>query len=140
MNRGDPFAIFGFRGEAVMREHLKNEGFWVFTTEFSGGDRAPLMESVLRQYVLPDLQACKGGLSRWIEVKSKQSASKHRNSGTLQTGCFIRHFTDYLAIEQATGIPGWIGFQHAMDARIYMQSIDILKDYIHHPKGPLGAG
>ena len=61
MNRGDPFAIFGFRGEAVMREHLKNEGFWVFTTEFSGGDRAPLMESVFASMFSPIFKHAKEG-------------------------------------------------------------------------------
>jgi hypothetical protein len=132
MNRDDPFAIFGFRGEPVMREFLTNLGFWVSAISRDSDSAAPLIESMLRKHVLPDIQASRGGLTRWVEVKSKDSATKYNKTGTFQTGCYIRHFDDYLSVQKATGIPGWIGFQHAMDARIYMQSLDILVRNIHH--------
>lgn len=56
-------------------------------------------------HVLPDLFIANHAQSLWVEVKLKESATYTRRTQRLEHGIPHRHFMDYVAIEQISGIP-----------------------------------
>lgn len=62
--------------------------------------------------ICPDLLVINGRRVMWAEAKTKSAFTYHRKTGTWQTGIDLRHWLDYLKVEQATPFPVWLFFLH----------------------------
>ncbi len=101
----------GRNGERIVASILMRSGWLVVPSyDYSGEDnnQAPRMEGDGTFLVIPDLDACKRGRRRWIEVKTKKTATLHRKTGTLEHGISLRHFRHYQSVEAESGSPVWL--------------------------------
>ena len=90
---------------------LKRHQFFTnATADYNGpdGDRAPLLKGLFKARRLPDLDACKGGVRWWLEIKGKASSSWYLKGFTEDHGIDLACFNDYLAVQEATGTPVWL--------------------------------
>lgn len=104
--RQRPEYIRGRTGEQRVAEFLQQRGFYVIPSyDYSGEDnnKAPKLQGKQTAYVIPDLDVCRAGLRRWVEVKTKSEATLWRKTNQLQHGIDERHFNAYLAVQQETG-------------------------------------
>ena len=101
----------GHSWELKVSVFLKKRGNYVIPSyDYSGeeNNKAPKLQGVLMEYVIPDLDVSKGGERRWIEVKSKAAAVLHRNSGDYVHGIPKRHYLSYLEVTKITGCEVWL--------------------------------
>lgn len=107
----------GRAGELEAASLLQSRGWFVIPSyDYSGDDRdkAPKMKGVSDEYILPDLDCCKGpegeaaALRRWVEVKVKAAASWTRKTKCYEHGIPIRHYNHYVAVEKITGCAVWL--------------------------------
>jgi len=115
---------------AFARRYEKGVALWLMargwrilpTYDFSGsdGDKAPrlLAENDDKSLVLPDLLACKGGNSRWVEVKYKDAADWTRTTQRFETGISLRLWRHYLMAKEASGLNVWIVFVHQREGEM----------------------
>lgn len=103
----------GDKGQRLVARWLADGHWWVVPSyDYSGtsGDKAPRMFSRSGQLVLPDLDACKDGRRIWVEVKTKDRATFHIKTRTLEHGFSSRHFEQYLGVEEISGTRVFILF------------------------------
>jgi len=62
--------------------------------------------------IAPDMLIFKGEKTLWIEAKYKTAFSWHRITKKWVTGIDIRHYKDYLKVDDSTVWPVWIVFLH----------------------------
>lgn len=101
-----PTAVFGRLGEIVAAREFRRDGHGVIASfQYSGAadDRAPVLELEDRREILPDLDTCKRGSRCWIEVKTYAHAEYNRTYRCSVHGIAVRHFENYVAVEQRTG-------------------------------------
>jgi len=101
-----PEFILGSNGERLVAEFLQEKGFYVIPSyDYSGEDnsKAPKMQGKKTAYVIPDLDICRAGLRRWVEIKTKTEAVPFRKTGELQHGIDVRHFESYLKVQSESG-------------------------------------
>lgn len=104
--RERPEFILGSNGERLVAEFLQEKGFYVIPSyDYSGEDsnKAPKMQGKKTAYVIPDLDICRAGLRRWVEVKTKTEATLFGKTGELQHGIDVRHFESYLSVQNESG-------------------------------------
>jgi hypothetical protein len=104
---------FGSRGEAVVRNWLKNQGYYVIATSLIENGGAPLLEGQIRSIILPDIIAAKDGYCCLVDVKSKGRRTRHVSQGCMTTGCALRHYDNYKRASQITGMPAALCFLFA---------------------------
>ena len=75
---------------------------------------------------LPDLLACKNGVSKWFEVKTKFGRTFGRISREYETGLSLRHFLDYRKVKKRSGLEVWLAFIHVADEEVRVAEIDAL--------------
>jgi hypothetical protein len=109
----------GEQGEVVVRTWLKQLGYFIVPTSliFTGG--APMLEGLLKKYVLPDVLAAKVH-PRWVEIKTKTRATFNQKRQRWETGVPLRHWNDYNAVQKHSGIEGSLCFLHLREQRIYL--------------------
>lgn len=98
----------------------------------AGDFRGPAMVRGSSVLTLPDLLAAKNNEMTWFEVKEKERADLHRNSGNIVTGLALRHWLDYCAIKKETGSRVFIIFVHQQENEVRTAEIDNLKVLINH--------
>lgn len=98
-------------GEQVIKNLLIQNG-WLIIPSYAytgpGDDKAPRMEGMNTYYIIPDLDICKLGTRRWIEVKTKEAADFTRITQRLEHGIPLRHYYHYFEVQKATGCPVWL--------------------------------
>lgn len=139
---------WGRWGETVATEYLKQEGWYVvqaadIRTE-RGGPRAIAEHT---SSVLPDLLALKGGISRWCEIKVKDSPIIFRNNWQPRHGIDTPYWDHYLTVERESGIDGYLYIIELsemegghINPHLLVQSIRILSSNIASPNGILSPG
>ena len=98
----------GKTGESVIAKWMNRRGFSVLPVyEIEQGKfKGPALYSVNAQLIAPDMLAfTPDGQARWIEAKTKSAFTWHRKSGTWQTGINLRHYLDYLKVQDLSPWP-----------------------------------
>lgn len=108
MRAEDPKWRQGRAGETAIRRWLQEQGYYVIPVADIEGHGAPMLEGLRDKAVLPDLMASIRGTSRWVEVKTKGKATYYQNAKRWEHGLLMRHWADYLACQEQTGMPGWL--------------------------------
>lgn len=101
-----PQAMFGRLGEICAAREFRRDGFGVIASfKYSGADdnEAPAIEVENRREIVPDLDICARGERFWVEVKTYKEAAWNRRYRCWTHGISVRHFDNYLAVEQRTG-------------------------------------
>jgi len=110
----------GRQGERVVEGWLQARGWWVIPSyDWSGenGDKAPRMYSNSGRIVLPDLDTCKDGMRRWVEVKAYDHSPWNRKHKCNTHGIKRRHYFDYGRVHEQTGSEVWLAvIEQAMEA------------------------
>jgi hypothetical protein len=93
--------------------------------------KGPQVFSIECSYVAPDMLALKpGGKVFFVEAKCKTGFTWSRTYQRFETGIDKRHYRDYLAIREKTGVPLWI---------LFLQKGGAVKDAPpHKPDSPRG--
>lgn len=103
----------GRQGEDVVARWLSGRGFFITPTsdiQSSGQTAGPRMRRDGSCLVLPDLQACKSGMSMWVEVKTKSKDVYYNNAKQFRQGIDWKYWTQYCSVEEQSGIPGYMAF------------------------------
>jgi hypothetical protein len=117
--------------EIAVSNWLQRRGWLVLPAyDYSGKgeSKAPKLLGVTRQLVVPDLLACRGGKSRWFEVKYKTEASETYSRGNrLETGIDLRLWKHYCQVREESGVEVWIVFVHRKEAEVRGLEIEDLQ-------------
>lgn len=122
--RETPQFKLGAEGEQIVKKLLLENG-WLIIPSYAytgpGQDKAPRMEGMNTFFVIPDLDICKLGRRRWVEVKTKTEASWTHVTQKFEHGIPLRHYYHYLEVQRATGCPVWL-FVYELAAKILLYS------------------
>lgn len=98
----------GRRGEAAVRQWLEDRGFFVMYAADITSSGAPMLRRNGERLILPDLQAGQDGAARWVEVKTKYTATLCRRHKRREHGLEQRNWEHYLECERIYGFPGYL--------------------------------
>lgn len=90
------------------------------------GDAPPLIIGP-DTLIAPDLLCFKDGRSFWYEVKAHKHTSFFRRGGYYTTGCLLKKWHHYKAVQELTGIP------------VYMAQIHLNLATLYSPLPPIGV-
>lgn len=99
-------------GESLIARWLRSRGHSVmpvYEIEKPEG-KGPRLFLASVDLIAPDMLAFKGTGARWIEAKSKGAFTWHRVTGRYVTGIDLRHYLDYLQVDEASPWPVWLMF------------------------------
>ena len=96
----------GLKGEALIREWLKAQGYLVLPTSLIANGGAPALEGHLMSVIAANNLVAKDGKVEWVEVKTYQRATKNQRRGRWEHGVPVRLWNEYRKGELLTGIPG----------------------------------
>jgi hypothetical protein len=122
-----PEFLLGRNGEQVVVAWLTQRGWFVIPSyDYSGSerDKAPKLQGLLERFVIPDLDACRGGVRRWIEVKTKSDATLGRLSKQPEHG--IEHYDEYVRVAAETGTEAWLAILELSTRQLLAQSFEKL--------------
>lgn len=113
-----PEFIMGRAAEEVVAAWYLSSGWGVHDTSACDGPGfAPRIAFADYKLVLPDLLVFKGGDSRFVEVKAKDSASFTRMTNRLEHG--FENYGHYLRVQEVTGIKVQICiYEHTTDTML----------------------
>lgn len=97
---------FGQAVERAVRMKFERSGDFVVPVHAIQDGGAPAVVQALRRYVLPDLLTFRSRAARWVEVKGKDHPTVYRK--LWEHGVDWRNWNDYLAVEDQSGIPGYL--------------------------------
>lgn len=136
---------FGKTGEGIIARWLNRRGFHVLPVyeKEQGEYKGPALYSVSGSLIAPDMLAFqKNGKTFWVEAKTKSAFTWHRITSKWVTGVDLRHYEDYLKVQDASPWPVWLLFLHypgqAKDSPpgcpfgLFGQSIEILRNNENH--------
>lgn len=108
--RQSPKFLRGRSGEKHVAELLQASGWYVIPSyDYTGEEnKAPKMQGLASNFVIPDLDTAKDGKRKWAEVKTKAAPTLHRVTNTLEHGIDRCHYDSYLEIERITGCAVWL--------------------------------
>lgn len=119
----------GADGEQVVKNLLIQNG-WLIIPSYAytgpGDDKAPRMEGMNTYYIIPDLDICRLGTRRWIEVKTKTEATFTSITQRLEHGIPLRHYYHYFEVQNATGCPVWLFVYELKTKAILYASLNAL--------------
>lgn len=122
--RDRPEFVRGRNGEQRVAAWLQERGWYVIPSyDFSGedGDKAPKMQGLRERIVIPDLDVSRGGVRRWVEVKTKEKPDFTYTTQTWDHG--IEHYDDYLRVQEETGSEAWLAIYETSTGELLMQSL-----------------
>ena len=105
----------GQAGESAIATWLRGKGYSVlpvYEKLFDTG-KGPQLYTPGAELIAPDLLAFRGDRVLWIEAKHKTAFSWHRLTGRWVTGIDLRHYGDYLKVDDDSPWPVWLLFLHA---------------------------
>ena len=129
---------FGRIAEGVIAQWLASKGLAIlpaYEIEKSSG-KGPQLFTASNSYVSPDMLAI-GPNMFWAEAKHKSVFTWYRKTSEWTTGIDLRHYEEYLKVQEKTSIPVWVFFYH-------MNSVPSFEDRQHGcpancPTGLFGA-
>ncbi|GIV81802.1 MAG: hypothetical protein KatS3mg051_1156 [Anaerolineae bacterium] len=101
-------------GESEIASWLRSRGFTilpVYEKELDTG-KGPRLFLPQRQLIAPDMLCYRAGDTLWIEAKHKTVFSFYGKTRDWVTGIDLRHYEDYLAIDEVSPWPVWLLFLH----------------------------
>jgi hypothetical protein len=110
----------GWAGQAHVEAWLRSHGFFVIRLADILGQGAPSLEGSTQRLTLPDLQVAKAGASRYVEVKTKSTATRYAKSGDWEHGIEQRLFQHYRSVAETSGLPVWLCFYELRPARLVL--------------------
>lgn len=121
--RDSPEFRVGRWGEREVARWLESQGFYVVPLtaiqEWNRHHRAPMAEGESHSIILPDLDVWGKDGSRFVEVKTKQTASHYRKTGTFDHGIAEDNFLAYLECEKLSGKEAWLAICELGDPRAH---------------------
>lgn len=126
----------GRTAEELVTEELKRRGWFVnVTADYVGVDeKAPRLHGPHEvSWILPDLDVCRAGVRRWVEVKYKSRATRTKvEQRRVLPDCELEHGIDlrlvrhYRRVQAESGCKVWVCIYEG-DTRIaWMQALDRL--------------
>jgi len=105
---------FGQAGEGKISQWLMDKGFSILPVyeKIINNGKGPQLFSNKKSLIAPDLFVFKGEDAFWIEAKHKTAFSWHRISQRWVTGIDLRHYVDYLKVDDDTHWPVFLFFLH----------------------------
>jgi hypothetical protein len=118
-----PEFLLGRNGEQLVVAWLTQRGWFVIPSyDYSGTerDKAPKLQGLGEGFPVPDLDVCRAGDRRWIEVKTKSAPDFTRKTGRFEHG--IEHYDDYLRVAFETGTEAWLAIFELKTRELLAQS------------------
>ncbi len=119
MNNFQKSLAYGKVAEADVTLWLKQEKEWcvlpVYDISTDTG-KGPRLLTLPTDLVVPDLLVMREGEIRWIESKRKTKFVWHGIAKEWRTGIDLKHYFDYIQVEERTGVPVWLFFLHEENA------------------------
>lgn len=137
-NRTAEFEM-GSEGEQVVKRLLQENGWFVIPSyAYTGpeGDKAPKMEGLKTYFVIPDLDVCKVGTRRWIEVKTKTEATFTRITQRYEHGIPLRHYHHYFEVQRMSGCRVWLFVYELRTSKLLYASLNALNHGVRIYEGP----
>lgn len=105
---------FGQTGESEIAHWLRRKGFAVLPVyeKILDTGKGPQLFLPNRNLIAPDMLVFRGDSSLWIEAKHKTAFSWHRITRRWVTGIDLRHYSDYLLVDDNSPWPVWLLFLH----------------------------
>lgn len=105
---------FGQTGESAIALWLRHRGFSVMPVyeKIIDTGKGPQLFLPSGCLVAPDMFVYKGDSALWIEAKHKTAFSWHRITQRWVTGIDLRHYEDYLRVDDDSPWPVWLLFLH----------------------------
>ena len=116
--------FFGMLGENAARKLLKSMGYFVFDAAASCNGRAALLESEIKNIIMPDIIAAHKGPPILVDAKTKTRPSRSIHRNRMEDAIAIRHYESYLAAGRALSMRPAILFIHAMDGEGHIGFLD----------------
>lgn len=129
--------IKGHNGERLIGDLLRERDWYVIPSyDYSGeDDKAPRLQGLKECLVIPDLDICKSGTRRWAEVKTKKEATFTRRTQRYEHGFPLRHYHDYLRVQQETGTEVWLFIYEESTGDVLYAKLDDLAKVMRPYKG-----
>ena len=146
---------FGQMAESIIARWLKSRGNQVlpiYDIEYETG-KGPRLFGPLHELVAPDLLVFGTHRIFWAECKRKSVFSWHRKTERWTTGIDLRHWLDYVKVQEATTTEIWLFFLHecrdpdARDVRfgcppasptgLFGNPLSHLRNHVNHESSPL---
>ena len=86
----------------------------VYETELDTG-KGPRLYTPTREVIATDMFAFNSDRAVWVEAKTKSVFTWYRHKNEWQTGIDLRHYMDYLLIDDATPWPVYLMFLHTCE-------------------------
>lgn len=105
----------GQAGESAIAAWLYARGYYVLPVyeKILDTEKGPQLFTPERSLIAPDLLTYnRAGEVRWIEAKHKSAFTWHRLTQKFVTGIDLRHYADYLAVDDESPWPVWLLFLH----------------------------
>lgn len=105
---------FGKIGESYISNYFKAKGYAVlpiYEKEISEG-KGPAVFFPDEEVIGTDMLIFKEDKTLWIEAKHKSAFSWHRLTQKWVTGIDIKHYNNYLKLQEKTQWPVWLLFKH----------------------------
>lgn len=103
---------FGQVGESAIARWMRRRGNYilpVYEKEIDSG-KGPRLFGPSGQLIAPDMFVFGGPEPKWVEAKHKTAFSWHRKTKSWVTGIDLRHYEDYLAVDERTPWAVWLLF------------------------------
>lgn len=117
----------GRAGESRARQRLMAAGFFVMPACDIENGKAPALERVGERLILPDFLACGIDANRWIEVKTKGTASFHYQYQRHEHGLATSSWCWYRKVQAVTKIPVWLAILEGTTGELLLKDIDNLE-------------
>jgi hypothetical protein len=132
----------GNMGERLVVALLQSRGCGVIPSyDFSGkhGEKAPRLTFKGFGLVIPDLDVCKTGTRKWLEVKTYRGPADNRRYKTKVHGIPKRLADDYAAVEAQTATPIYIAVLELDSGELLVARQSILTIWPCQCRGCAGA-
>lgn len=105
---------FGQTGESEIAQWLRDKGYTILPVyeKIVEEGKGPQLFLPNTSLVAPDMLTFKGECVRWVEAKRKTAFTWHRITSKWVTGIDLRHYSDYLKVDDCTPWPVWLMFLH----------------------------
>jgi hypothetical protein len=121
--------IRGAAREKLVAAWLQERGWHVIPSyDYAGsdGEKAPKLQGFREGHPVPDLDVARGGVRKWVEVKSK-SYSPFWGKGQCHVhGIDLPLLQHYQTVEQITGTDCWIAIYEEDTGSLLCQSLSEL--------------
>ena len=120
----------GSNGERSVSKVLQANGGYVHANyNFSGkdDDKAPQLYGEKKSLVLPDLMCFENYIPRWVEVKVRERASFTNSTQKWEFGINVRHYRDYMEVQEASGTPVFFFVYEIYSKKLYAGRLEEMK-------------